>query len=695
MDKNEFLQMIEEQRFQDLEKRWAESLEASDSVVEDYFSIVKELRHRKEKERAKALTQMVYDSMVKKQNWPGRLAVLKEIARMEPIDRMKVEIREALEQIYSKDSSLAVLLKHYKYDAIVNPDDLVDKARKIERWLLCDKGKVVYEPRYGIGRVRENSLNLGIVRVDFEQKKDVSLEVDDPEMIPIPEGHLFYRKLHAPGVLSEEAEKEPGPFLGRVLEAFQRPLKVSELKDFMSSILPEGRWTSWWNAAKKHPRLLATGKGVSAVYSWQASAMEAEDLLRAEFDRADLAGKMDIARQAASRKSAIAAQLEQSLVDLARKAYEQKDFVGALQLIDFFSKSPAFQQAAGYTLEDIINQSNPIVLLKSLSEGRNDSIKERVVAEIPTLFPDRWKSLLLDAFLREDSGKVSSEIFRLLEGEYMPELEAAMDKVILQPHLYAPAFCWMCQAGSEELGEESPVYQRMDGKFLLQLLRNLDEREFTPFRNRIKTAMEKGLLLNILKKPMEKEVAAKAVSLLDHNSAIEDYRRARFKSVILSRIPEAKKKEDLIFTTVEALERKKKELDHLINIELPANRKAVGEAAAHGDLRENAEYKAARERQEYLITRLEQLQRDIARSRLLDPAQIDCKEIRPGAKVLLKQPSGKEWTVTILGLWDSNPEEGIYSYQSGIALALLGKVPAESVEVNNETWTIEKIEPWK
>jgi transcription elongation GreA/GreB family factor len=50
--------------------------------------------------------------------------------------------------------------------------------------------------------------------------------------------------------------------------------------------------------------------------------------------------------------------------------------------------------------------------------------------------------------------------------------------------------------------------------------------------------------------------------------------------------------------------------------------------------------------------------------------------------------------LTLLGPWDSNPQEGVYSYQAKIGTLLLGKLPGEKVEWNDEHWTVEKIEPW-
>jgi transcription elongation GreA/GreB family factor len=200
-------------------------------------------------------------------------------------------------------------------------------------------------------------------------------------------------------------------------------------------------------------------------------------------------------------------------------------------------------------------------------------------------------------------------------------------------------------------------------------------------------------LINILGNNVDQDTAGKAIDILEHSSSIEDYRRDRWKNVVRMRFPEFKRKEEWVFSTKEATEKKRLELEHLIKVELPTNRKAVGEAAALGDLSENHEYKAARERQEYLLNRVQQLQNDLGRVRILQPGQTDPSEVRPGTRVTLHQNSQKI-VVTILGPWDSNPKENIFSYQSPIGNNLLGKSPGDHVQWNDVSWTIEAIEPW-
>ena len=152
-----------------------------------------------------------------------------------------------------------------------------------------------------------------------------------------------------------------------------------------------------------------------------------------------------------------------------------------------------------------------------------------------------------------------------------------------------------------------------------------------------------------------------------------------------------KSEDDTFFVTAESLEKRRAELDRILKVEIPENTKGIALAAAEGDLTENFEYKARRERQQLLSARAGKLQDELARARALDPAAIDTAEVRPGTKVTLKGAKG-ERTVTLLGPWDSKPEEGVYSYLSELGRALLGKAVGEEAKILGEEMTLLKIE---
>jgi transcription elongation GreA/GreB family factor len=149
-----------------------------------------------------------------------------------------------------------------------------------------------------------------------------------------------------------------------------------------------------------------------------------------------------------------------------------------------------------------------------------------------------------------------------------------------------------------------------------------------------------------------------------------------------------------LYVTPESLEIRRLELDRLLTVDIPKNGKAIQEAAAMGDLRENFEYHSARARQEFLSARVATLRSELARARPLDPARVDASEVRVGTRVRLSSGERRR-EASILGPWDSKPEENVYSYESEFAQKLIGKRPGDAVEIDGAAWRIDSIGSWK
>jgi transcription elongation factor GreA len=134
--------------------------------------------------------------------------------------------------------------------------------------------------------------------------------------------------------------------------------------------------------------------------------------------------------------------------------------------------------------------------------------------------------------------------------------------------------------------------------------------------------------------------------------------------------------------TPEGYARLEGELKHLKAVERPAVIKAISEARDHGDLSENAEYHAARERQSFIEGRVAELEDKIARAEIIDVTKLSGKVIKFGAKVTLAdEDSGDEATYQIVGAEEADVEKGRLSVTSPLARALIGKQTGDSVEV--------------
>ena len=133
--------------------------------------------------------------------------------------------------------------------------------------------------------------------------------------------------------------------------------------------------------------------------------------------------------------------------------------------------------------------------------------------------------------------------------------------------------------------------------------------------------------------------------------------------------------------TREGFEGLKKELEILINIERPANLKAIEEARAHGDLTENAEYHAAKEKQSFIQGRIQELQVQIGQCEIIDTSGPFDRVIFGATVTLENIETGEENTYTLVGPYESAPERGRLSVVSPLGRVLIGKEEGDEVKV--------------
>lgn len=124
------------------------------------------------------------------------------------------------------------------------------------------------------------------------------------------------------------------------------------------------------------------------------------------------------------------------------------------------------------------------------------------------------------------------------------------------------------------------------------------------------------------------------------------------------------------------------EVRHLKLVERPAVIKAIAEAREHGDLSENAEYHAARERQSFIEGRVQELEDRISRAEVIDVAKLSGDAIKFGATVTVAdEDTDEEITYQIVGQDESDIRNGLLSITSPLARALIGKTVGDNVEV--------------
>src|SRR5208282_2332053 len=148
---------------------------------------------------------------------------------------------------------------------------------------------------------------------------------------------------------------------------------------------------------------------------------------------------------------------------------------------------------------------------------------------------------------------------------------------------------------------------------------------------------------------------------------------------------EQSKHDSTIQVSWESLERRRAEYQELVQKKIPANSKEIAIARSYGDLRENHEYKAAKEMQKILMRRKSELESQLVRARGSDFANARTDVVSIGTVVTLtdlERQSPEHFT--ILGAWDSDPEKGVISYLTPVAQSILNHKTGEEVELDME-----------
>jgi transcription elongation factor GreA len=142
--------------------------------------------------------------------------------------------------------------------------------------------------------------------------------------------------------------------------------------------------------------------------------------------------------------------------------------------------------------------------------------------------------------------------------------------------------------------------------------------------------------------------------------------------------------------TPSGLESLKAELKRLMSVERPAVQKALAEARAHGDLSENAEYSAAKERQSFIEGRIQQLNAKLSNVHVIDPARTNAPHVAFGATVTIENVDTEEVsTYQIVGPDEADIQANRISFQSPIAKALIGRMPGDVIKIAVPRGTIE------
>jgi transcription elongation GreA/GreB family factor len=673
-----------------VEEFWLARLDGGVGDGATFAEALRRLRSAGKKTLATTLLEVAAAEAKEEGAWQARKLFLSELLRLRigNAEEWRAGLEECVRRLWAGRPSLDQLLKRFSLVESRKPLETLDS---LEAWLEHDVGGVFAMTGRGPGRVVEANPQLGVLRLDFEKEKHVPVPIDAARkyLTPLPPGHFLRRRLEERDTLAAEVARDPQNALAAILEGAGAPMSVPEIKAALAGLLPEDKWTAWWNRARKNSRLLAVGTGSRVQYRL-AGDLGAEEEIRSEFAGASLARQVELARRHAGRKRELGGSMG---VELLRRAKGPSVEPGvAWEALTLAARFGADAEEVRAAREVVLAQAGPRSLLESVSDTTH---REAVLEFVRGQDPSGWAEVFASWLEHETNARLLAKTaLALVETGQSTRVQEFVDHAFVQPTRFTAAFLWACEESEPALADI--MDERRGGALLVRLVELAERREFGPLRGRLKEILSAGGLAGrIVQERLTAEQGRRILQILEHPGELADERNW-LRRAVTARFPDLRSGvavEEVVPALATTVTRLQEELRNLLEKEIPETLRAIQEARSHGDLTENFEYHAARARQEYLSARASDLQVDLGRVRVIDPATVDTSRVRVGARVWLEPRSGgARRAVTILGPYEADPEKGIVSHGSEGGQALLEKKPGETVRFDGETWTVAAVE---
>ncbi len=561
---------------------------------------------------------------------------------------------------------------------------------------------------WGFGQVNSWNLLLNQIVVDFQTKKghQMQLQYAAETLQPLSEDHIYVRKIRDATGLKELATADPVKLVITVLESFGGKVTQEQLQKALApEIVPNGEFKRWWDNSKKslrkHGRLSLPAKKTEYITVRDESVSFGDELILSFQSARQLKDQINTLDQISKNADAFAGAESklQVVIDQVEEMASRSQRLSppqALELLvtrdEICASFPQLAKGVSITISQVLREQESHLgeVLSQIATAK----QRRVLAELKGAFPNDWVSRCL-TFLQGSNSRLISEIARVLVEEgHTEQLYQTLDRAIKDHSISSEAVYWLAkERGGHDFGtlldselltaafsalERDQFNENRRGSRLHDLL--LDDRDLIPdLMINAPIAQARDLMRRMLLTPSFEELNKR--SLMARMIKIHP----DLQSMLTG---EQDEKEEALVVSWSSLQKKKEEYDELTTKKIPDNTKEIGIARSYGDLRENFEYKAAKEMQTVLMRRKAELEDMLSRARGSNFDNVDTSVVSIGTAVTVRDEQSQELTIyRILGAWDSAPEQHILSYLTAIGQALLGKSPGEMVKLPTETGT--------
>jgi transcription elongation factor GreA-like protein/transcription elongation GreA/GreB family factor len=577
------------------------------------------------------------------------------------------------------------------------------------------KGNFVYHKAgWGTGEILDLSLIREEMTLEFEYvvgQKQLTFQKALNTLIPLSKDHFLSRRFGTPDLLEEEAKKDPVGIICLLLRDLGEKNALEIKEELCELVIPEQDWSKWWQSARgkiKKSTLIISPENIQEPFKLRKSEISHEEILYAELEKKPSITKTiqliysfirDFPETLRSQefKSRLHARLT-DLISFEELATSQK--IQILFLMNDLVENNKYQDQ----IDEIIKHTTNFSLL--LKEIEIISLSKKILMTVKST-KENWQDIFLDELFEIKQNVLRDHLLAELENSTNREpLNQKILKLLNQPTLYPRVFVWyflkiLKNKDAHPLTDQKSINKFHEG-FMILLDHLYQDQEHKDLIKKMASELvnDKFIMVrNFMANASIDEVkeflllSTKCGVLTDHEiKIIHSLGEVAYPDLKF----ETKKTDELdqyevIWTTQEGYNKTQNRLKDISTVETVENAKEIEEARSHGDLRENAEFKAALERRNRLQSEIKLLSDQLKKARILTKNDINPNKPGVGTLVNCERSDGKKITLTILGPWEANPENNILSFQSKLAQSISNLKVGDKFIFQNEEYKILKI----
>lgn len=685
----------------------------------DFFMLVqRKIAKTISADKSALLMQDLYGWYKDNKKWDTAIDILKLILSIDPKDNWaRREISDCYMGKYADHSHVEEYIRSSNLNQSFR--NVFEAINDFEKHIAFDVKHFVFHRTWHVGVIRK--VENDTLTINFGKKNGVhemSLKMAVDALQPLAPDHIWVLKAtKSKDELAKQVKNDKAWALKTIIKSFNNSCDFKRIKaELVPAILTPGEWTSWNSAAKKILESDATfGVNPNNINEFIVRDREitAEEKLNNEFkaqkkffERIDILMRF-LNDETTDKESDLFADMFSYFTGYVKSFTTTNDaneqvVASYLVVQKVTARYPNLASAAKYTFEKLYRRiENPRAMYNELKDTKNTTLREDYLNDIKmlpdwvdqyiTLFPTVLEKRLLDTLINagqtEKVQKLAVTSFDDFRG-------------------YRDAILYFFENSREEdwfKAANIPFQKQLIAllNIIAHAYREINSHVDTTenrkvIRNAEKLLFDNGTLLDYML-ASDEETMSHLYTLVDDIADLEGSIKAQLRNKILEKYPDYKfhKAEEKsaapkgMLVTAKKLKEKQDEEADLQTVQIPQNAQEVSEARAKGDLKENAEYQAAKEHQHYLNKKLSQLQGELSRAVIFDPTTATTSYISFGTVVTLaNKDTGKDETYTILGPWESDTDNGIISYMSPFGNALLDHKAGEDLdfEINGHAY---------